>query len=240
MSKADTNLCERRDKLKASLKHAYTSAKIASKASHKNNKKYYDQRAKPRSFEVADFVYLFNKARKPGLSKKFHRVWTGPCQITTKISDLNYEIIGKNGRKQVVHVNRLKPAHGFHAQASKPRPRHERMTRSHSVTSQASDEMAAIKASPLPITVEAPRQDGAPPNQKSSSSLDPASPVHLDSPRSERIDPTYRPDDSPRSRRERQNTRPEPPITRSKARITSQDHADHAPPQGNTSDQTNE
>jgi len=112
MSKADTNLCERRDKLKASLKHAYTSAKIASKASHKNNKKYYDQRAKPRSFEVADFVYLFNKARKPGLSKTFHRVWTGTCQITTKISDLNYDIIRKNGRKQVVH--RLKPVHGFH------------------------------------------------------------------------------------------------------------------------------
>ena len=56
LSKADAKLCERMDKLKPSLKQAYKSAKIASKASHQNNKKYYDQRAKPRSFEVADFV----------------------------------------------------------------------------------------------------------------------------------------------------------------------------------------
>ena len=34
-----------------------------------------------------------------------------PFKITTKISDLNYEIIDQNGKKQTVRENRLKQAH---------------------------------------------------------------------------------------------------------------------------------
>jgi hypothetical protein len=120
-----------------------------------------DQRAKTRSFEVADFVYLFNKARKPGLSKTFHRVWTGPFQITARISDLNYEIIGENGRKQVVHINRLKPAHGSYTQTSKPGPGNKQRDRRHSTIRQASEEMSAAKIGSRPLTIETPRQDSA-------------------------------------------------------------------------------
>ena len=102
LTKADPSLSEWMDKLKAGLKQVYKSASIASKASHQN-KKHYDRRAKQRSFEVADFMYLYNRARKPRLSKNFHRVSTGPCQITAKISDLNYEIIGKNGKSTIAY-----------------------------------------------------------------------------------------------------------------------------------------
>jgi hypothetical protein len=123
LTTADRSLSERMDKLKASLKQAYKSASIASKASHQK-KKSYDQRAKTRSFEGADFVYLFNKARKLGLSKKFHRVWTCPFQVSVRITYLKY-IIGKNGRKQVARINRLKPAHGSYTQASKSGPRNK-------------------------------------------------------------------------------------------------------------------
>jgi len=76
--------------------------------SHAANKKPYDKKAKPRSFDVGSYVYLFNSARKPGLSKKFFSVWSGPYRVTAKLSYLNYEILGQNGRKFVVHLNRLK------------------------------------------------------------------------------------------------------------------------------------
>jgi len=54
---------------------------------------------------------LYNPAIKPGLSRKFSKPWTGPYKVTVKISDLNYEIVDQKGRKQVVHINRLKRAH---------------------------------------------------------------------------------------------------------------------------------
>jgi len=80
--------------------------------SHAANKKPYDKKAKPRSFDVGSYVYLFNSARKPGLSKKFFSVWSGPYRVTAKLSELNYEILGQSGRKFVVHLNRLKACHG--------------------------------------------------------------------------------------------------------------------------------
>jgi len=64
-------------------------------------------------------VYLYHPAMKPGLTKKFHFPWTGPFQITKKISDLNFEIADQNSKKQVVHVNRLKKAYNFDSWKSK-------------------------------------------------------------------------------------------------------------------------
>jgi hypothetical protein len=54
------------------------------------------------------------------------------------------------------------------------------------------------------------------------------SPQTLDTPGSERRDPTYFPNQTPNSRRELQPTRTEPPVTRSKARIGSQDSVANA------------
>jgi RNA recognition motif-containing protein len=66
--KAGPNLSQRIANLKASLKLAYKSAGIANKRLHQTNKKYYNQRAKQHSFEMGEFVYVYNPARKPGLS----------------------------------------------------------------------------------------------------------------------------------------------------------------------------
>ena len=55
-------------------------------------------------------VYLYNPAMKPGRSRKFYRPWAGPFKVTKRISELNYEIIDQKGKKQVVHINRLKIA----------------------------------------------------------------------------------------------------------------------------------
>ena len=81
------------------------------KKSHLKNKRLYDRKAKLRSFQTGDIVYLYNPAKKPGKCFKFHKYWTGPFQITAKLSDLNYEITSMNNKTQVVHVNRLKIAY---------------------------------------------------------------------------------------------------------------------------------
>jgi hypothetical protein len=93
---------------KSSLKLAYKPAAKAKRKSHQNNKRLYDHKAKLREFEVQDLVYLYNPALKPGFTRKFAKSWSGPCQVTKKISDLNYEIMDLKGKCQVVHVNCLK------------------------------------------------------------------------------------------------------------------------------------
>jgi len=101
---------QRLKSLKASLKLAYKSVTQANRKAHQSNKRLYDRRAKLRSFEAGDRVYLYNPAVKPGRSKKFHFPWSGPFKITAKISDLNYEILDHGNKKRIVHVNRLKGA----------------------------------------------------------------------------------------------------------------------------------
>ena len=97
----------------------------ANRKSHVNNKRLRDRKAKLLKFEVGDVVYLYCPAMKPGLSRKFRKPWSDPFKITkisdlnyeipfkinTKISDLKYQIFDQNGKKQTVHVNRLKPVH---------------------------------------------------------------------------------------------------------------------------------
>jgi len=45
---------------------------------------------------------------KAGLTRKCKKFWIGPYQVIRKISELNYEIISQENRKQFVHINRLK------------------------------------------------------------------------------------------------------------------------------------
>jgi len=177
------------------------------------------RRANLRSFTSGDCVYLHNPARKPGLSSKFHKCWSGPYKITNKVSNLNYEILGTNGRRQVVHVNRLKPARGYSAVESKARPPRKGRIHRHSTSDGNNDEQADVKLATGPLTAE----DLFPPTAQpltahGSSRLDP-----VDSPLSEQRDPTYVPGDSPRSRREMRETRREPPLTRSRTKSVRQE-----------------
>jgi len=115
--------------LKASLKLAYKSVRQANRKGHQNNKRLYDRRAKLRSFETGDQVYLYNTAVKPGRSKKYHFPWSGPFKITAKISDLNYEILDHGNKKRIVHVNRLKGAYCSETREAKPSRKRERTHR---------------------------------------------------------------------------------------------------------------
>jgi hypothetical protein len=88
------------------LKSAFRYVKWANKKSQKWNKKYHDRSAKHREFNVG-LVYLHQPFRKPGLLAKFFRPWTGPHQVTAKISTLNYETPDSKAKKQAVHLNSL-------------------------------------------------------------------------------------------------------------------------------------
>ena len=71
---------------------------------------------------MGDNVYLYNPARKLGKCFKFHKFWTGTFEITSMLSDLNYEITSMSHKKQVVHVNRLKMAYDLKIRKPKPNP----------------------------------------------------------------------------------------------------------------------
>jgi len=70
--------------------------------------RFYDSKAKARHFEENDLVYLYTPAIKADLTRKFKTFWSGPYKGIRKISELNYENVSQDNRKQIVHINRLK------------------------------------------------------------------------------------------------------------------------------------
>jgi hypothetical protein len=212
---------QRLESLKESLRTAYEAVGQANKNSHQNNKRLYDRRAKLREFKEGEFVYLFTPAKKPRLSKKFRPKWSGPYKIVKKISELNYEIEGSNDKRQIVHVNRLKAAHDPSIWKPKPRCQTPSKRREKSGTTQEEEEgEEEVRIGPFPLLSEMPLEARTPPD-RSSSSL-PTTPQPAATSPSEGQDPTYQQPETPRTRRETQNIRTEPPLTRSRTRITSQ------------------
>jgi hypothetical protein len=49
-----------------------------------------------------------NPCDETDLTKNFRKFWSGPYKVTRKVFELNYEIISKDNRKEIVHVNRIK------------------------------------------------------------------------------------------------------------------------------------
>jgi len=123
--------------------------------------------------------------------------WIGPYKITAKISNLNYEILGKNDRRQVVHIKRLKPTYGYCATESKARPPRKGRAHRHSTSNASNDEQSDVKIATGQLAAEGLSPPTTQPLPAHGSYLDQA-----DSPLSEQRDPTYVPGDSPRSRRE--------------------------------------
>ena len=219
-AKVSTNpwdIDQRVENLKASLRSAFRSVKWANKKSHQKNKRYHDRRAKHREFVVGDLVYLYQLARRPSLSAKFFYPWTGPHQITAKLLTLNYEIQDRKAKKQIVHINRLKAAHdpahwkpvNNRNRARKPNPKR--------LVDRVSEEEVEFCSKPIPLAPGAPtalRRSIAP-----TPVVPQPPPQILDTPGSERADPSYFPPTTPSSRRDVHPTRFEPPVTRARARL---------------------
>ena len=97
--------------LRDSLEAAHNKARTHLQAAQKRQKDYYDRRVAGTSFRVGDRVLLSTTAVKRGLSPKLHHQWQGPYVVLDKVSEVNYrvQLATGQGRKQVVHFNRLRP-----------------------------------------------------------------------------------------------------------------------------------
>lgn len=58
---------------------------------------------------IGEEVWVKNTARKRGKCPKFRRHYTGPFEVSQKLSDELYEVHDQEGNLKVIHYNRLKP-----------------------------------------------------------------------------------------------------------------------------------
>jgi hypothetical protein len=192
----------------------------------KGDVRYRRQRkAKLREFKVKDLVYLYHPTLKPGLSKKFAKPWSGQWQITKKISELNYEIVDKKGKRQALHVNRFKKS--FNLELWKPNGSKEskknapkRVTRPRR---EKRDPQADFKIGPYPLAYpQNPETRNEREPQVDHSPATPAVPQSLiETPISATSDQGYFPPEPPISRRELQTSRTQPPLTRLRVKVHS-------------------
>jgi transposase InsO family protein len=231
----DVNQVQRLENLKSSLRKAYKEVRINNRKMHQKNKAYYDKKAKKRTFEVNDKVFLFCPARKPGRCHKFRPFWQGPFMVVQKLSDLNYKIVDKKGKEFVVHVNRLKKSYDqtpwSFENTRRPRQKPRRPD------TEMLEEDMGIQSRPIAISDERePRVVGTQASQEERQQLERDSPApgYTETPDADRDrrrqppdssvqDPDYEPSSSPRSRRELATTPIAPPITRSRARLQLQE-----------------
>ena len=94
--------------------HQKVSAAISAAAARRADRQA--KRANTVSYQVGDFVWLHNPAKKVGRSPKLRRPWEGPYQVIAVLSDCTLRIQlaqgGSRRRSKVVHHDRLKP--GFY------------------------------------------------------------------------------------------------------------------------------
>ena len=119
-----------------------------------------------------------------------------------------------------MHVNRLKEA--YNPVTWNPKPERKPKRTGKTVTQINEGEENEIKIGSTPLWKASRTEVGD--EQTATGSFDSPQPIQsLDTPSSEYRDPSYEPPETPRSRRELRVTRPEPPVTRSRARILTQD-----------------
>ena len=205
----------RLENLKVNLRLAYKLAREHARKSHIRNKRYYDRRARDREFAVGDYVYLYNPAIKAGLSSKFRKPWTGPWLVTARRSHLNYTLVNERGKEMTVHVNRMKAAHkppigrGREDTLRKVRPQRRQ--------GHGEDESEAPLPGHIPSCaplIEYQQPVHQSPDRDDRRFLDTPTPrpSQWEARSDYRIDPTYVPSDTPRSRKELGPTRDSPPF----------------------------
>ena len=106
-----------REDVAQKLYSAHQNARINAETAAIAQKKYYDKRAKKREFYLFDRVYITNekknaKRKSKNDCRKFRMNWIGPCEIIKYKGDVSYVVrhLG-SGKKELVHVNRLKLAY---------------------------------------------------------------------------------------------------------------------------------
>ena len=98
------------ENLRRNMQTAHQRAQDCLGKSAQRQKRNYDRRAVYRGFREGQFVWLFNPARKKGVSPKLMLRWEGPWLVVGRLSDVTFRIQLRPGSKpRVVHSDRLKP-----------------------------------------------------------------------------------------------------------------------------------
>ena len=106
----DTDYAE---ELRERIRLIHDQAREAVGTNSRRQKKNYDRRAVGGTFRVGDFVWLLQKARKQGLTKKLSLPWDGPYLVIKVLTDVVFRIQKTRRSKPfVVHGDRLKPYKG--------------------------------------------------------------------------------------------------------------------------------
>jgi hypothetical protein len=167
-------------------------------------------------------VYLYNPALKSGLTRKFAKPWKGPSLITKKISELNYEIMDSKGKRQVVHVNRLKKSFNPECWNPKLMQKPEKIAPWKAVKPQSEKGISQneVRIGPYPLVW--PQNSEARTEHEPLGDHTPDTPdlsqQNTDTPITDRNDPSYESPDTSLSRRVLQTSRTHPQLTRLRAK----------------------
>jgi len=94
--------------LREMLSRAYQTARTNIERAQDKQKQNYDRTSSLHSYKIGDKVFKRVGQIAPGTSPKFTNKYEGPYTID-HVSTPNVTIINSLGKKEVVHVNRLKP-----------------------------------------------------------------------------------------------------------------------------------
>lgn len=107
-----SNYGEHVQNLRNSLQKAHKVARAHLQVNAKRRKDYYDRKSNLTNFEVYDKAWCMLGIKK-GISPKLQALYTGPCLITRKFNDINYEIqVDESGLRKVVNHDKLKQYKG--------------------------------------------------------------------------------------------------------------------------------
>ena len=67
------------------------------------SKKYYDRTLNVQNYDIGDKIYLLKDTK----NSKLENEYSGPYTITQIFNDLNVEIDLGNGKRKIVHFNKL-------------------------------------------------------------------------------------------------------------------------------------
>ena len=98
------------DKLKSRMKKIHEVARKVTKKKVKLYKDQYDTGLRSRQLKVGQAVWLYRPQRKKGVCPKLQNKWEKGYVVTHQLDDVLYRVQkGRNGRSQVVHIQRLMP-----------------------------------------------------------------------------------------------------------------------------------
>jgi hypothetical protein len=104
------NIKEHKDLLDQRLSRAYEIVRQNLKQQQLVQKEHFDKHRRVVEYPVGTYVWLYVPATKPGHKLKLSKLWHGPYIVVGKRTDntVLIQTLQKDGRKQFVHVERLK------------------------------------------------------------------------------------------------------------------------------------